>query len=558
MADINIIKDTIQELPYIHLVGELSQDDNGNITGTFNIDTKEGLPQLEWRVRIESVYPYKVNGHESIHFFNDTLIDYPHIMEGNFLCLHSSFYPNERLQLLSDLSQVKEWVSKYFVNGQRDERYEHLVVNNEPINKAYYSFLFTNVNYNFPSGDYGRVTFFNLYTEKSKEMYPIYNYGVFSFKSDNTVHSKEHKCLWESNVYQKHPYHGIYCKLEQQPAIHGKFIIKDYCQLNNLLDSPQLKYIYTAIRNAGYMNQTYSGYLPLMLGYNIPSGELHWQTIMLPVDELPMKGEKIKVVGTKINYWVSKFINGHILWASTVNCDYKYYFGRGAYPKSITSKNILLLGVGAIGSMVATTLVRCGARKITLADFDDKQPENICRSEYAFMTGVGPKIHEMLNILSTISPYVECRPNHDLDMIIKYAVTNKKKIKDVQSILNEFDYIFDCTTDNSLMFCLEELNIKARIINISITNHAKELVCAFSPNIRNYVETMYTKILNNDTIDLFYPTGCWNPTFKASYNDIATMVQFSMKHIVKMLTGEENITNFYVSEDSNSLIINRL
>lgn len=558
MADINIIKDTIDKLPYIHLAGDISQDETGNIVGTFDIDTKEGLPPLRWQFKIDSIYPYKAIGHESIHFFNEALIDYPHIMEGNFLCLHSSFYPNERLQLQSDFSQLKEWVKKYYINGQRDEHYDHLVVNNEAINNAYYTFLFTNLNYDFPSGDYGKVTYYNLFCETSNEQYPIYNYGVYSFKSDNTVHSKEHKCLWNSIPYKKSESLGIYCMLQQQPATHSKFIIKEYRQLDDLLDYSQKKYIYAAIKNTAYINQTFNGYLPLMLGYIIPTGELHWQTLMLSVEEPPMKGEKIKVVGTKINYWTSTFTDGHILWASTINCAYKYYFGRGAYPERITNKNILLLGVGAIGSMVATTLIRCGAKMITLSDFDDKKPENVCRSEYAFMTGVGPKIHEMSNILSSISPYVICNINHGLDVMIKYAISEKGSIEKIQSILNDFDYIFDCTTDNSLMFCLEKLELKSRVINLSITNHAKELVCAFSPDIKTYVETMYTKILHNDTTDMFYPTGCWNPTFKASYNDIATMVQYAMKHIVKMLTGEENLTNFYISEDNNGLKINRL
>lgn len=66
------------------------------------------------------------------------------------------------------------------------------------------------------------------------------------------------------------------------------------------------------------------------------------------------------------------------------------------------------------------------------------------------------------------------------------------------------------------------------------------------------------KIIKSDTTDMFYPTGCWSPTFKASYNDIAAKLQFALKHIVAMLTATEPESNFYVSETQDGMLINRL
>ena len=57
---------------------------------------------------------------------------------------------------------------------------------------------------------------------------------------------------------------------------------------------------------------------------------------------------------------------------------------------------------------------------------------------------------------------------------------------------------------------------------------------------------------------MFYPTGCWSPTFKASYNDIAAKLQLALKHIVGMLTATEPESNFYVSETQDGMLINRL
>lgn len=58
------------------------------------------------------------------------------------------------------------------------------------------------------------------------------------------------------------------------------------------------------------------------------------------------------------------------------------YFGRGAFSQLLNSKKIAIVGLGAIGSMVASSLAHCGASKIGLWDFDIVEPGNICRSSY--------------------------------------------------------------------------------------------------------------------------------------------------------------------------------
>lgn len=58
--------------------------------------------------------------------------------------------------------------------------------------------------------------------------------------------------------------------------------------------------------------------------------------------------------------------------------------------------------------------------------------------------------------------------------------------------------------------------------------------------------------------DMYNPMGCWNPTFKASYNDISSKVQHALKHIIRMLSGVEPKSNFYITEDEMNLNMHRL
>lgn len=69
---------------------------------------------------------------------------------------------------------------------------------------------------------------------------------------------------------------------------------------------------------------------------------------------------------------------------------------------------------------------------------------------------------------------------------------------------------------------------------------------------------MYLTFLKNDVTDMFNPSGCWNPTFRASYNDIDCKVQFALKHIINMLAQKEPLSNFYINETIHGLAINKV
>lgn len=278
---------------------------------------------------------------------------------------------------------------------------------------------------------------------------------------------------------------------------------------------------------------------------------------MLKADDFPIKTEKVKCGGRPIfNHTFTKTL---IEWASTYNCSYDYFFGRGSLPSSIANKKILIIGIGAIGSIVAKTLTRCGAKFIDLYDVDLKEPGNICRSEYDFLSGVSDKTHELSSILQSISPFIKCEiPAKAFDTWIKLTMDNKEAKKTVQDVLVRYDIIFDCSTDDGMMYALDNLSLKAKLINLSISNHANELVCAMGYNITETVKFIFGKLVDSDTTDMFNPTGCWSPTFKASYNDIASKLQLALKHIIRMLSSDEPESSFYITESNDYLKINRL
>ena len=548
MIEEKAIKEVIDSHSFVELKGDIKEN-NSYKTFLIDVQTEEGQPPLQWEVRIASFYPYKVDNSESIHFFNTSLIAYPHIMRSGFLCLHTPKVENPKEQFKIDILRLKEWVDKYYVRKEKDEHYEELVVAHNLIGDIYYNFLYTDTNKEFPKKDYGTVdlTMFVPGVHDGKRM--------DTFLA-NTFHSKisgeEYVCQWGKGNKKQMRFEGIYCFLEQAPSLYDKFVLELYNDMSSLFSWSQMQFLYKRS-----LNKEEAQRVPLFCGYKIPNGEMRWQVAMLKADDFPIKSEKVKCGGRPfINYSYTKTL---IDWASSYNCSYDYFFGRGCLPSSLAEKKILIIGIGAIGSMVAKTLARSGSKYLGLYDVDLKEPGNVCRSEYDFLSGISDKSYELSSVLQSMSPFVQCEISPKaLDSWIKLTMDNDETKNAIQEILNKYDIIFDCSTDDSMMYVLDKLNLRAKLINISISNHANELVCAMGNNITETVKFIFTQIIKSDTLDMFYPTGCWSPTFKASYNDIAAKLQLALKHIIGMLTAIEPESNFYVSETQDGMLINRL
>lgn len=548
MIEDKAIKEVIDSHSFVELKGDIKEN-NSYKTFLIDVQTEEGQPPLQWEVRIAPFYPLKVDNSESIYFFNTSLIAYPHIMRSGFLCLHTPKVENSKEQFKIDILHLKEWVDKYYVRKEKDEHYEELVVAHNLIGDIYYNFLYTDTNKEFPKNDYGTVDLTMLVP------------GVHDGKRmdtflANTFHSKisgeEYVCQWgKSNKKQMH-FEGIYCFLEQAPSLYDKFVLELYNDMSSLFSWSQMQFLYKRS-----LNKEEAQRVPLFCGYKIPNGEMRWQVAMLKADDFPIKSEKVKCGGRPIiNHLYTKTL---IDWASSYNCSYDYFFGRGCLPSSLAEKKILIIGIGAIGSMVAKTLARSGSKYLGLYDVDLKEPGNVCRSEYDFLSGISDKPYELSSILQSISPFVQCEISPKaLDSWIKLTMDNDETKNAIQEILNRYDIIFDCSTDDGMMYVLDKLNLRSKLINISISNHANELVCAMGNNITETVKFIFTQIIKSDTLDMFYPTGCWSPTFKASYNDIAAKLQLALKHIIGMLTAIEPESSFYVSETQDGMSINRL
>lgn len=102
----------------------------------------------------------------------------------------------------------------------------------------------------------------------------------------------------------------------------------------------------------------------------------------------------------------------------------------------LSSKNILIIGLGGVGAIAAEMIVRAGIGKITIVDHDVIDESNINRQIPALQSTVGqPKAQVLATRLLDINPLLDITV---LEQFIELEQTNKLLEKE------KWDYVLDC------------------------------------------------------------------------------------------------------------------
>ncbi|MEB3429488.1 tRNA threonylcarbamoyladenosine dehydratase [Citroniella saccharovorans] len=106
-------------------------------------------------------------------------------------------------------------------------------------------------------------------------------------------------------------------------------------------------------------------------------------------------------------------------------------FGKGA-SELLSQKNILIFGLGGVGSICCEALIRSGVGRLTLVDFDTIDITNLNRQIQTNSKNIGCyKTDELIKRLEDINPNAKL-------VGLKEFFSSESKI-----IFNEFDYVID-------------------------------------------------------------------------------------------------------------------
>lgn len=221
------------------------------------------------------------------------------------------------------------------------------------------------------------------------------------------------------------------------------------------------------------------------------------------------------------------------------------FFGRGALCPILAGKHIALVGLGAIGSIVADVLTHSGIQYIGLWDGDIVEPGNICRSSYQLRDLGQSKVDAIKTKIQSINPFVnisEVIPHgywsYDANFSnyvngTFYGNVNYNNQEEAVKQLDNFDLIIDCTGSNEMLHFLSYAASNIDIISMCITNHANDLLCITNKDGNPFeLRKAYMSRIEQDTKNFYIEgEGCYSPTFLANNCDIASLVNLALRDL---------------------------
>lgn len=548
----------IDEFDQIELIHDLSWDDHEKIwflrIRVELLSESMGMPhETEWYITMPNEYPEgKVRVYPAIdngindtfyHQANNGEISENGLWRKGDLCLKNPLddvagideEPNDEFKLLWNIKKLLLWIDKANKNQLViDGDFFELPSVREKLTDL---FIF----------DEDEVSF--MQWEDASE-----DSGIFSmrFTGDNKIFidtfSGLNGCIckqtaWGNCVSEKDTvnYTGIWIKLEQIPVINGWQVPNTYGELKRSLE---LQGISLRELLQPLLNRIRDGKKhPLLIGFPIPErfGDkpfcYHWWSCLLPVvsyNSYVEKGFRPNAIGWIFRDFLRIFKDSMKLdWSRTENWNHRQITRRGMFERQITNKRFVIIGVGAIGSVIAEQLVRSGVCSISVMDGDLLSVGNLTRHTLTVNDVDKFKTVALAERLNSINPHVRAK-----------ALTYNLNISNLE-VLNDYDVIIDCTAKDYVLEMLSHLKRKKIICSVSVGYKAEKMyflyykgnqfnINLFDQKIIEYINLDKQKIINDELP--WDGIGCWNPVFPAYSYDMqlaGTVATIALTDLIK-------------------------
>jgi len=273
-----------------------------------------------------------------------------------------------------------------------------------------------------------------------------------------------------------------------------------------------------------------NGRVFLMLGYPIPSKvggpdhEIHWETLLMPaLTTAPPKGFR----PSRKAWWQSDrrqfFGSKHLTkFVKTENWHPDRVQARGRLPESIYRKKAVIIGCGALGSMMAELLIRGGLLDLRLIDGEVLEAGNLARHVLT-STSVGfGKAGALAKRLREISPNARVST-------VEHHLVDPQAVHDR---LEDADMVIDCTATNDVPALLAETywSVPRRFISASFGYAARHLFLFRSFGVKFPANEFFAAVepwlvkerrVWAQAEERIEGAGCYSPLFPARADDIA-------------------------------------
>lgn len=343
----------------------------------------------------------------------------------------------------------------------------------------------------------------------------------------------------------------------EQPATWGDLILSGRQQNIAVMDCMSKIAKLVRDKNIKYLLMGY----PITEKTGSPPHEMHWQALKLPLftsyGGKPTNGYPPGEKGWWLKDRTTKIKNtDEIIYIASENWHEDRLRKRGGYAPAFKELKVVLIGAGALGSIIAELLARGGVRNFKIIDMEKLEIGNLSRHTL-LMGDIGKgKADSLCKRLSMISPHINAEP---------YQCNFPSTKKDVESQLFEADMVIDCTASDDVLrylflgrwllpkiFVSVFVGFKAERLFLFVSDGFTFPLEVFNRETEAFVQKEREKVIMHG--ELLQGAGCWSPLFPARYDNITIAASVASKMLERAALSRPYGTHFFLfeqSEDAN-------
>jgi hypothetical protein len=284
---------------------------------------------------------------------------------------------------------------------------------------------------------------------------------------------------------------------------------------------------------------------------------MHWQALLLPVLSWGKKtanGFRTNELGYSRRDHIEVLTNtATVEWIQSENWHQDEISTRGRVAENLAGRRILLIGAGALGSVVGELLVRSGCREITVTDADRLTAGNLVRHTLSLNEVGMSKAKGMAHRLEQASPHASVICLSD-----GFPPTSTESL----SVVNRAEIVIDCTASDDVLRQLEDfpwpsekvfvsisLGFRSQRVFFFVANATSFPHAAYNDAIRPWLEREKSEYTSDD-----FPregVGCWHPVFPARIDDVWMMGSAAVKLLEEAVTRGETESLLEVLEQEH-------
>ncbi len=238
--------------------------------------------------------------------------------------------------------------------------------------------------------------------------------------------------------------------------------------------------------------------------------------------------------------------NHHLKWGTCTDLSKEALLVRGkADMKSFEDLKIAILGVGAIGSVLAKSVSKLAPVKLFLADSQNVEPGNLIRHEALTNTvGMNKAVSMAWQLLAI---------NSSIQMVPPFKENILTDWDELVKTLSDYDLIIDATANKAIH---ERLSSSSELLTKKIAwcfikpgpdfgvlglrqeisqRTFAELQAKLFGMLRKYILDQYHKSDEKEGSIVWPEPGCYHPTFNASYHRIRMMADTFLTTLVSWI-----------------------